>query len=212
MFKNTDEKVETYATAASGIVVTQMPSFKNAEGENYYPNRTEYFHPDSGMVNGTWDANNGSDIEAAIAEFYTYVFGYAPTGDNVYLYNLYGAKYFGKDTYHTGVDMYSTGNDKVRSYHYGKIVYMDKDGYGAIGIYCPNLKVTVYYLHMNLDYCEASLGETIHAGTVIGKESNIGVDSKHLHFEVHMGCQPDGPAGLPTINQDLKTISPYDYM
>ena len=39
-----------------------------------YANNTEYFHPDSGMVPGTWASNGGSTKENQIKQFYKIVY------------------------------------------------------------------------------------------------------------------------------------------
>ena len=50
--------------APSEVIVTGMPSGAG------YTNNTEYFHPDSGMVPGTWASNGGSTKENQIKQFY----------------------------------------------------------------------------------------------------------------------------------------------
>ena len=99
------------------ITVTGMP-----DCIEYGEEKTEYFHPDSGMVNGSWSKNDGLTKEEAVRSFYHKEFGYDPHDDQHFLYNLYGAKYNVdgyRGKYHTGIDMYgipgtaANGEDKL---------------------------------------------------------------------------------------------------
>lgn len=200
------------STNASPITVTGMPYFLNKKGEVVYPNGIEYFHPQSGMTNGTLAENNGTYIENSILDFYENVFGEHPTNKNKYFYNLFGAKRTGGSVYHAGVDIYNgTYRKPVKSAQYGVVVYCDRNVKGAVGIYNEHVDKTFYYLHMIIDD-KIYLGKEVLFSTVLGLQSNVGADDDHLHFEVHDGEHRTGPAGTPNVNGTLETISPYPYM
>ena len=191
------------------VTVTNMPN-------GIYDNNTEYFHPQSGMKNGTWAENSGSSKKEAVKAFYTKAFGHAPISDNHYLYNLYGAKYsvsgyIGK--YHTGIDMYSNSTTSIKSAHSGIVVSVGSSGYGEVAIYDEKLDKTYIYLHMDLSKTQAVINRPISIGTFLGYQSSVGLSKKndHLHIEVRNG-RKTSPAKLPTITQNLDAVSPYNYL
>lgn len=217
MKKETEKDLDTRATNASDITVTNMPSFTKLNGNPAYLGGVEHFHPQANMFNGTWAENGGPALEIAIKDFYYYVFGVNPSHRREYLYNLYGALRTGGTKYHAGIDMYSTYRKPVKSVHYGTVVYCSTDriarnpstkNYGAVGIYNSAVDKTFYYLHMIIDP-EIHEGDTVYHGTTLGLQSNVGTDDDHLHFEVRDGEYDGNPAAPPTINGTLTTISPY---
>ena len=211
------EVIEVGDSTAPGedITVTGMP-----DCIEYGKAKTEYFHPDSGMVNGSWSKNDGPAKEEAIRSFYHKVFGYNPPDDQHFLYNLYGAKYsvngyYGK--YHTGIDMYGVpgtaenGEDKltIHSAHAGTVVFIGIN-YGTVAIY--DGQRTYLYLHMK-NIC-VSAGDSIKVGDKLGIQSNTGLAKglgAHLHIEVQNG-KAKAEAALPTISAPIDSISPYEYL
>lgn len=195
------------------ITVTGMP-----DCIEYGEEKTEYFHPDSGMVNGSWSKNDGLTKEEAVRSFYHKVFGYDPHDDQHFLYNLYGAKYNAdgyRGKYHTGIDMYgipgtaANGEDKltIHSAHAGTVVFIGT-GYGTVAIYDGHR--TYLYLHMK-NIC-VSAGDSIKVGDKLGIQSHTGLtNGDHLHIEVQEG-KAKSEAALPTINDPFESISPYEYL
>lgn len=195
------------------ITVTGMP-----DCIEYGEEKTEYFHPDSGMVNGSWSKNDGLTKEEAVRSFYHKVFGYDPHDDQHFLYNLYGAKYNVdgyRGKYHTGIDMYgipgtaANGEDKltIHSAHAGTVVFIGT-GYGTVAIYDGHR--TYLYLHMK-NIC-VSAGDSIKVGDKLGIQSHTGLtNGDHLHIEVQEG-KAKSEAALPTINDPIESISPYEYL
>lgn len=187
------------------IIVTNMPN-------GIYHGNTEYFHPQSGMKNGTWSQNNGAYIEKKLKNFYKTVFKYEPTSYNQYLYNLYGAKLTGRSDYHIGVDIYRNEGDAVYAAHSGTVVKADIDGIssGEVAIY--DGKHTYYYLHMT--NIKVKVGNPVTAGvTKLGSEGQVGwATGPHLHLEIFEGKRVDGPKPTPEIYENIPTICPYDYI
>ena len=177
---------------------------------------TEKFHPGSGMVNGTWSQNGGTAKANAVKEFYKKVFKASSAPDSLCLYNLFGAAYsvdgyWGK--YHSGIDMFSDGSSKIYSALTGEVTAVGGT-YGIVAIYDKNKDVTYLYLHMNTANTDAVVGQTIYKGDFLGVQSNVGLGGnggQHLHIEVRKGKKAV-PAGLPTINEALTSISPYNYL
>lgn len=94
------------------VVVTDMPRISTYQDNGY----KEYFHPDSGMVSGTWKgSNDGDTIDNIIAAFYKAVYGTDPESQGKYLYSLYGSRTNDPGTrfdgtYHHGIDVnYGSG-------------------------------------------------------------------------------------------------------
>lgn len=192
------------------IIVTNMPS-------GIYHGNTEYFHPQSGMKNGTWSQNNGAEKENAVKSFYKKVFKASSTPNAQCLYNLFGAAYSEgtgyEGQYHSGIDMYVSGGSKIYSAHTGVVTAVGGT-YGLVAIYDENKKVTYLYLHMNTSGTDAIVGKTIHEGDFLGMQSNVGLvgsGNQHLHIEVREGRKTT-PATLPTIDTPLTSISPYNYL
>ena len=192
------------------VVVTNMPS-------GIYTNNTEYFHPDSGMVNGTWAQNDGTAKANAVKAFYKKVFKTSSAPNAQCLYNLFGAAYAAgtgyEGQYHSGIDMYVSGGSEIYSAHTGVVTAIGGT-YGIVAIYDEDKEVTYLYLHMDTSNTDAIVGRTIHEGDFLGMQSNVGLGgsgNQHLHIEVREG-RKTAPATLPTIDEPLTSISPYDYL
>ena len=192
-----------------GVEVTNMPG-------NSYTGGIEYFHPGSGMVSGTWAQNGGVSKANAVKAFYKKVFQTSSAPDDMCLYNLFGAAY-AKHTnysgkYHSGIDMYASASARIVSAHTGEVTAVG-GRYGIVAIYDKDKDVTYLYLHMNTTNTEAKCNKTIYEGDFLGTQSSAGLENagQHLHIEVRKGRQTS-PAGLPTIDEALTSISPYDYL
>lgn len=200
----------------SEITVTSMP---NNAG---YTNNIEYFHPDSGMVNGTWAENNGALIEEEIRQFYTKVYGIAPTANNKYLYSLYGGKYVSgiySGQFHPGVDI---------NYYHGATIYPSRSGKIVdIGdFYITVQSGNEYLIYVHLSPYNFNLNTEVTAGvTPLGTQSCLGLGyseeeveagkDSHLHIEVHKVSTNDKEPKLPTptVNDTMDiTVSPYFYL
>lgn len=186
----------------SEVTVTYMP--ENAD----YPNRTEYFHPESGMKDSSWSANGGSSIASKVKSFYEKVYGESPSGNGKYLYNLYGAKLRGTSKYHIGVDMTKGSGSIVKSPISGTVVKNGSDNNHSIGIY--DGARTYYFLHMNPVYVNSSTAQ-INVGDELGKESDYGnATGSHLHVEVYEGRVTNGPQNTVAVTASIPSICPYD--
>lgn len=185
------------------ITVTNMPS-------GIYSNDTEYFHPQSGMVNGTWVQNNGSYIQNKIKNYYKTIYGVEPDSADQYLYNLFGAKLTGRNDYHIGVDIWHGSGSKITSAHSGTVIKAGNTDSNEVAIY--DGERTYYYLHMKDRYVEQ--GDTVIAGkTVLGTEGQAGwATGSHLHLEVFDGQDFAGPKDTPLVNESIPSICPYDYI
>lgn len=183
---------------------------------------SETFHPQSGMVSGSWEENNGTEKAAAVKRLYEGVFNLDSSSPCMYMYNIFGKKYPDSLTnynklFHTGIDMDNYRNAPVYSYCDGEVVRDGtSDSYKAVGIYNESDKVTFYYLHMT-DIPNRSVGSKVQKGDLIGYQFSSGLsDPKgtvdHLHVEAHKGRYTGYPAHLPLINEDLVSISPYQYL
>ena len=205
-----DPEPEPEPIPGKEIVVTGMPSCWA------YTGNKEYFHPSSGMVNGTWEQNDGISKANAVKAFYKKVFRTSSAPNDNCLYNLFGAKYSIPDFrgfYHTGIDMYLPGNGEIYSAHTGMVTKIGGK-YGVVAIYDDKKDVTYLYLHMDTKNTSAVVGKRIDKDKFLGMQSSVGlkdVKAVHLHIEVRKGYCED-PANLPTINEELKSISPYDYL
>ena len=197
---------------AEGVTVTGIP----------YNSSSETFHPQSGMVSGSWATNNGAEKAAAIKRLYEGVFNLSSSSPGMYMYNIFGKKYPDSLTnynklFHTGIDMDNYRNAPVYSYCDGEVVRDGtSDGYKTVGIYDASKKVTFYYLHMT-DVPDLSVGSNIKKGDLIGYQFSSGLNDPngtvdHLHVEVHKGRYTGYPAHLPLINEELVTVSPYQYL
>lgn len=199
--------------SASEIVVTGMPA------SSYYTDGKEYFHPDSGMVNGDWNAMNGGEVTLnRIKAFYETVFGVRPAGINNYAYSLFGSKTIMPgssfhNTYHHGVDLNYYDNAPIRSAHAGTLIEA-RDNH--VSIYDSKRNVTYLYLHMIIDSnIEGQTGINISQGQLLGKQSTQGLGTgagSHLHFEVKDGNNPIPLMPDNNLNKKLPSISPYRYM
>lgn len=121
------------------ITVTNIPN-------GIYSNDAEYFHPQSGMVNGTWAQNNGSYIQNKIKNYYKTIYGDEPDSANQYLYNLFGAKLTGRNDYHIGVDIWHGSSSKITSAHSGTVIKAGNTDSNEVAIY--DVERTYCYLHM----------------------------------------------------------------
>ena len=196
------------------IVVTGMPPC------SYYAGGKEYFHPDSGMVNGDWNKDNdGENILKAIKAFYKAVFGVETDNTEKYAYSLYGSRTVTEEgdrfhgTYHLGVDVNKEQGAKVYSAHSGKL--LEAKG-NHIAIYDSEKDVTYFYLYTQIESSiENNKDIDITKGTLLGKESNVGLggsNNYHLHFEVQSGRSTS--PGIPSreLDNQLPTVSPSQYM
>lgn len=185
------------------VTVTNMPN-------GIYDNNTEYFHPQSGMKNGTWAQNNGSYIQNKIKAYYKTIYGVEPSSTGNYLYNLFGAKLTGRNDYHIGVDICHGFGSKITSAHSGKVIKAGSTPSNEVAIY--DGKRTYYYLHMNDRYVEK--GDDVIAGkTVLGTEGEKGwATGPHLHLEIFNGKDTSGPKNTPLVNEAIPSICPYDYI
>lgn len=188
------------------VTVTNMPA--NVYGQKPDEEKdTEYFHPKSGMRNGTWSANGGADIEQKMRNYYYTVYKTNPVSNSQYLYNLYGAKLTGYSTYHLGVDICHGQGSPIYSAHSGEVIYINVEK-GQVAIYDGTY--TYYYLHMT----DINVGqnETVTAGiTNLGKEGDKGwADGFHLHLEIFKGRHDSGAVNPVLVNQDLPTVCPYN--
>lgn len=188
------------------VTVTNMPA--NVYGQKPGEEKdTEYFHPKSGMRNGTWSANGGADIEQKMRNYYYTVYKTYPVSNSQYLYNLYGARLIGYNTYHLGVDICHGQGSPIYSAHSGEVIYINVEK-GQVAIY--DGEYTYYYLHMT----DINVGqnETVTAGiTNLGKEGDKGwADGFHLHLEIFKGRHDSGAVNPVLVNQDLPTVCPYN--
>ncbi|MBE6865824.1 MAG: M23 family metallopeptidase [Ruminococcaceae bacterium] len=157
------------------------------------------FLSSSGMVNGDfYSANNGSWILAQIDEFANYIF----FGENAKKYYFLYGEYDSSIGYHKGVDMQAADRAAVpiRTAHYGNVT--TRSDYGAVMIY--DNSYTYSYVHMsNLTSARAVI-----VGDTIGKQSNTGTNSIHLHFEVRSGYT----ISLGDNSSTNYNTSPYSHM
>ncbi len=210
--------VATEVETGSGneeIVVTGMPRISVYESAGY----KEYFHPDSGMVNGTWAANGGENIDKKLVSFYKTVFGVEPSSKGKYLYSLYGSKTISSDpkfnlTYHHGVDINYYPGATVHTAHAGKVT---KATGNTIAIYDSTENVTYLYLHCAIG---VKVNDVLKIGDIIGTQANIGLGygsddletNAHVHLEVRSG--KDNTAVYPSaeLSVHIPTLNPYNYI
>ena len=185
------------------VTVTNMPA-------GVYPNDTEYFHPQSGMKNGTWEQNGGAQIEKKMRAFYKKVYGTEPLSASNYLNNLYGAKVIGTEKYHLGVDINHGEGSRVTSAHSGTVIKAGRTKSNEVAIFDGSR--TYYYLHFKTRYVKE--GDTVIAGkTILGLEGKEGWASGfHLHLEIFDGKDTTGPKNPPTLNGSLSSIAPYNFI
>lgn len=189
------------------VVVTNMPANAGYESQSL----KEYFHPDAGMVNGTWANNGGSTIANNIREFYNKVFGSYPASNANYLYSLYGGKYVSGEyagQYHPGIDMYLSDGATLRAARGGTITA--KTSF-SVTIQTSNCKMVYVHLNPKSSLC---VGQDIEIGDVIGTQSSQQTTSSHLHIEIH-GRNAADEAQLPTQSVEdsmLPCIVPYGYL
>lgn len=190
------------------VTVTNMPAnvYGQKPGEEEIKDK-EFFHPKSGMRNGTWAANGGADIEQKMRNYYYTVYKTYPVSNSQYLYNLYGARLIGYNTYHLGVDICHGQGSPIYSAHSGEVIYINAEK-GQVAIYDGTY--TYYYLHMT--DINVSLNETVTAGvTNIGKEGDQGwANGFHVHLEIFRGKHATGAVNPVLVNQDLPTVCPYN--
>ena len=188
------------------VTVTNMPA--NVYGQKPGEEKdTEYFHPKSGMRNGTWSANGGADIEQKMRNYYYTVYKTYPVSNSQYLYNFYGAKVSGTKKYHLGVDICHGQGSPIYSAHSGKVIYIRPEN-GQVAIY--DGRYTYHYLHMT--NIKVNLNDTVVAG-----ETNIGLEGKegwangfHVHLEIYKDKHASAAQDAVLINQDIPTVCPYN--
>lgn len=162
---------------------------------------TEYYHPGTGMVAGDfYQDNNGTWIETKIRSFARDVYD---TNANVScMYYLFG-EWDSVNLTHKGVDMRHTVIDPpIYSLHAGEVIAVGTTG--RVAIYDGS--VTHFYVH--LDNIQVSVGNNVGVGTYLGDEGYAGTDIAHLHYEVRQGWT----VYMGEKNNNLRSLSPYDYM
>lgn len=190
------------SSGGTQVTVTGMPA-------GIYANNTEYFHPQSGMKNGTWAANNGAYIQQKVKAYYKKIYKVDPTSTSQYLYNFFGAKLTGYKSYHIGLDVFHGAGSNVYSAHKGTVIKAGKTTSNEVAIYDGSR--TYYYLHM--DNLKVREGDVVSVGTQLGVEGKNGwADGYHVHLEVFNGKYTGGPNNTPTIDQNITAICPYDYI
>lgn len=189
--------IAVYAAPSDYATVTDIPT----QG-------TEYFHPNTGMVDGTFaDQIDYARILSTPKSFSQYVFGRnSAVPQSKYLYYLWG-EWDDTAKTHQGVDVRNESDPtcNIKSQHAGTVVYSGGT-YGAVGIY--DGKNTHYYLHMT---DRIAKDKTVSYGDVIGKQGSVGLSSSenyHLHYECHSGKSTTGPKGTG----GLYTMKPYYVM
>ena len=193
----------------------------------YYINGgKEYFHPESGMENGSWAENGGAALTTKIRNFYKTVFDVPYNADeNDCVYSLYGSKTVSEDpefngSYHRGIDIKHEALEPVYTAHGGTVTAVENN---RIGIYDSNKNVTYFYLHCIQKKGEDGkffykVGEYIGAGSEIGTESNRGLGysdyttNAHVHFEVLRGNKTNVGYPPKDIDSPLVALNPYDYI
>lgn len=195
------------------VVVEDMPRITTYASTGY----KEYFHPDAGMIHGTWEgSNNGATLDNIIAGFYEAVYGVAPSSKQKYLYSLYGSKTndpgtIFHNTYHHGVDINRYSGAPIKSAHSGLLIRASGN---TIAIYDSDRNVTYLYLHCNINP-ELKVNTVINKNDPIGTESNVGLGANadtHLHIEVRSGrdSNPEYPSNSTSVS--LPTLEPYNYL
>ena len=204
---------------ATGLqTVTNMPYIPSVYGST----STEYFHPGSGFVTGTFNssANNGNNKIKRLLALYRKVFSVPKEEPDVarYAYSLFGSKTIapGTDfhnTFHHGVDISKAKGAQIVSAHAGLLT---KATGNTLAIYDKYNNVTYFYLHMDIDSSlKNKTNIDIYVGTPLGKQSNVGLtgtNNEHLHFEVKRGN--DNVALMPTtsLTNPLPSLEPYAYI
>ena len=217
--ENVTANTTTTPVERKEVNVTNMPANAGYDLQNL----TEIFHPDAGMVEGTWADNNGSTIESQIASFYKTVYSVTPASKLKYLYSLYGGKYTSGEyigQYHPGVD--------INLYH-GAPIYPSRSGTvvakGDFYITIQSGNEYLIYVHLNPSSNIGVNSNVIAGETLLGTQSCLGLGlsaediangkNSHLHIEVHKVSTgnkiPQLPA--PTV-EDYMTITttPYAYL
>lgn len=186
------------------ITVTNMPEVSDyKQNDGTY---REYFHPFSGLRNGTWAYNGGTDIKEKMLRLYRAVYGFEPNSLNNYLNNLYGAKVSGTSQYHIGVDINAGKGTAIHPVTDGTIIYCADN---ALGIYDSENNITWYYLHMS---GRPKVSGNVYKDDIIGYEDKIGwATGYHLHIEIYEGRHTTGPNNPPTLSGTTNALCPYPY-
>lgn len=173
---------------------------------------TEYFHPSTGMIKGSfWNQPDQYNMLNGPAVFASYVLNYDsqyPSLAQSKIYYYMWGEWDDVAGTHQGVDFNPGAGRPVHSAHSGTVVVAG-DKYGTVAIYNAADNVTHYYLHMS--NISVKLNQTVTVGTKLGLVSNThpsGNIPAHLHYEVHAGRTT---ISKPT-NNGLQTLSPYYYM
>lgn len=179
-----------------------------------YANNTEYFHPDSGMVPGTWASNGGSTKENQIKQFYKTVYNQTTNpSNNQCLHSLYGGKYVDSvpkygGQFHPRIDIFKAAGSNIYAARNG--VVRQKSSYYITVEASDYLMV---YVHLspksNLD-----IGSTVTAGTtILGTEDKLETTDYHLHIEIHSKSGSLSPhLPTPTVNYHMECMVPYNYL
>lgn len=194
--------------APSEVVVTGMPSGAG------YTNNTEYFHPDSGMVTGTWANNGGSTKASQIKQFYKTVYNQtADPSNNQCLHSLYGGKYVDSvpkygGQFHPGIDIFKSAGSNIYAARSGVIRAV-----GSFYVTVETSNCLMIYVHL-LPNSNLSNGNTVTAGsTLLGTEDKLETSDYHLHIEIHPksgSLSPHNPT--PTVFDSMSCLVPYNYL
>lgn len=166
----------------------------------------EYFHPNTGMVSGDFysSSNNGTYKDGEVQNFIKEVYDVSSTSGFSYKYYYWGQWGDSSIGTHQGHDMYSSSsNSAIYSLHQGTVKI--NSTFGAVLIY--NSKANKTFIYAHLRDIAVTEGSTVSAGQFIGYESNVGVNGRHLHFEVR-----SGEVSKLASQSGLNTLNPYEWM
>lgn len=100
---------------------------------------------------------------------------------------------FGIRKFHTGVDLAGANHSPIKAADSGNVLYSGwYGGYGKVVIVSHGKGLATLYAH--LSKVNASAGQNITKGDVIGYEGSTGFSTgPHLHFEVRVDGKPNNP-------------------
>lgn len=100
---------------------------------------------------------------------------------------------FGVRKFHTGIDLAGPNHSEIRAADSGNVLYSGwYGGYGKVVIVSHGKGMATLYAH--LSKINASAGQNISKGDVIGYEGTTGFSTgPHLHFEVRVDGKPNNP-------------------
>ena len=203
---------------ATGLqTVTGMPNIPSIYGSSL----TEYFHPGSGFVSGTFNstANGGNNKVKKLLALYKKVFSETTDpGVAKYAYSLFGSKTIApgtnfNNTFHHGVDISKSAGAAIVSAHKGELI---KASGNTVALYDKDKNVTYLYLHMKIaSSLSSKLNTIISIGTPLGTQSNVGLGgsgNEHLHFEVKSGKNSVAVMPTTSLTSAIPSLDPYTYM